>query len=305
MSTAFDVNRLGRPTQRKFCASWVEILDQQPVHVLPTVAWELTSGTAGAMDSLSPEDLFNLRERLIQLVNQDSNLNDPKRLRWRLLVIWWCNELLIDESPYSLNVLDDAQSELVTDLVLNFDKEIFPRMGRQEIMGLPDARIIAEAAVLNHQLLITSNMAAVNFAKANDWLLDHAHRFNLTCSTGLLHDQDEYIKRAFLDQGRIRDVFKVALSSAWPLDEHAGRDEVFGNFIRMLKAFEGALLRETANALTHYFRFSHEAHEVYDEVKDSGLPVLMRDAEMRHPFVVGHTNFAESLDAAAQYTPQP
>lgn len=30
MSTAFDVNRLGRPTQRKLCASWVEILDQQP-----------------------------------------------------------------------------------------------------------------------------------------------------------------------------------------------------------------------------------------------------------------------------------
>lgn len=130
-SIAFDCNRLYLPTQRKLNAAWREMEDGEQVCIVPTVAWELLDKLPCAFGELNPEVVADFHERVADEAKRRSNVPTSRRYGSALSKMWWCEQMLTEDSPYRLLEIDETQDEVVRDLMESFTP--FDQISRQVV----------------------------------------------------------------------------------------------------------------------------------------------------------------------------
>lgn len=303
-SIAFDCNRLYLPTQRKLNAAWREMEDGEQVCIVPTVAWELLDKLPCAFGELHRDVVADFHERVADEAKRRSNVPTSRRYGSALSKMWWCEQMLTEDSPYRLLEIDETQDEVVRDLMESFTPDLFPGIPPEQVMNHEDARIVAECAVLGGKLILTGNMEAVNFVKASQWLEDNAHQFGIEPIPEMIQDEDAYLKRHFIDSGKVRELTKIAIGSCWPLEIPASFDQISRQVVGFCSACKGALLEETGRAVFEHWKGADDIDALLGEIS-ANLPMAMRQSELGHPSIMGYAEFAQERGVVDANGPHP
>ena len=110
-----------------------------------------------------------------------------------------------------------------------------------------------------------------------------------------MQDEDAYLKRQFIDSGRVWELTKIALASCWPLNPQPMQDEIHRQFVGFCAACEGARLAQAGRASFHHWQTDEGIDALLEEV-GANLPHAMRESELSHPAIMGYDAFAEQSE---------
>ena len=274
LQISLDSNRLMKPTQRRFNATWLEF-SGDALNVLPQVARELTNGKfIGDLDSsldYAAEALRIARQR-----------EDEPIAFIAACDLWWLDEFIRQDSPYRLVTLSREENIQATELRRSLPSEAFPRIGKEDIVTDSDAIIISQALVKSQNLLITSDSRSLRHDVINEWIQAQGNERGIR-SQAMLFVQDEIMPALFA--GKEEDLLYIALAASWPGDPALSNQEVAASFDRQLRAMlTGALLPNTAELIRSQWRGMTTSREtILSYVRENYLPEKTRLSEARHP----------------------
>ena len=177
--------------------------------------------------------------------------------------------------------LTREQREQAEEICQHIDPGAFPRVRPEELADNPDTVLISEALVTGHAMLITGNMRSIEHNDVMHWAQANAQRFGIE-NPRVLHVQDEIMPSIFSGPLGREKLCEIAISSAWPGDEHTKYEEVEQALKGMLQACPGARLEDTGTKIEEFWRTTNRREEVVEHVRTK-LPIRMLESERRHP----------------------
>ncbi len=207
-----DTSELKRPTQRKLHAAWWE-LQKQRVRAPLAVARELAPDGVQSLElgGESPAERA-LRTGLGGL--------SPTRVEQLRQQVWWVQEWRNPSSPYEVVTLSTAQQRMVDDILEEIDPRCFPRTDSDDIVDLPDARIVAESLAIGAKMLFTSNMRTIDRVEVNEWAIANGKRLGFKPEDVLYPADATLVEWTRSEEGLERWI-QAGLLACWPRNDQA------------------------------------------------------------------------------------
>jgi len=180
---------------------------------------------------------------------------------------------------------EDVQN-VVLDLIDDLDPAWFHfRRARDQMREHKDALIVCEALAFGSRLLVTSNMATINFRKINEWPRRKAPELGMR-PRSLLVQADQAIAQGLNNERGTRVWAMATIAAAWPASDDAPTREIsdraFDAIAKLGGAgFDGGLVQSMA-VLGSALRRRRDLDQLIESLR-SIMPMETILSDRRHP----------------------
>ena len=208
----YDDNRLTRWGQRRLHSAFEESGANQ-TWTVPAIASEIAS-------AVTPTDWDRGRRNIEAAIQAGDNV-----LRHRVQ-LWWNEQWSNPKSQYAVRVLTPEERAITEEMVVAMEKTMHPA-GFLKVAGdlrdHPDAIAICETVATGSTLFITKDEAAMITPVINDWIEQHAPKWQISNAPAVV-DVDDAMLRWGKDNPR--SLAEVALLAYWPEDRNESNEAV-------------------------------------------------------------------------------
>ena len=275
----WDSNRLGRATQRQFHAAVQEVRGER-VMVSPAVASELAPRV----------DLENL-ERSITRLNEDLKVRREEKRPAKgpggtleiAADLWRAREWRRPDGLYGVRRLTPQEQNRKVALLDEAPRAIFTEaVTREDVLEDPDAHIVCEALAMDAVLLMTYDKNTIKKEHLALWTGALARR-GVVSHPRVVRLADE-VGQEWTGE-RPEEMLLGSMLAAWAPQAGAGPMGMRKRWEEKIAHLPAAGLGKTATALKAVVGNNWEQFDALCELLNKGLPVQMRNAERRSPYI--------------------
>ena len=277
-----DTSELLRPTQRKLHAAWWE-LQGQPVRATIAVARELAAEAALVAE-------FGGESSAERLLRQEGHRLTPKRESELRQHAWWAAEWRAPDGPYRIVVPTREQEDIVHRILDRFDPRCFPAATTaDDILTLPDARIVAESLAVGADLLLTSNLGSIDRVEVNEWAKANGRRLGFPPRDVVYPADATLVEWTRTAEGLDRAI-QAGMLACWPAEDAAPAREVIDatrDGVGAMRRGTGGKLVEFADRIRNGIAHHPDPVDLVERTRAT-FPSSTVESDRRHPTYPGY-----------------
>lgn len=269
---AFDSNLLGKQTQRRLMSLWMETAHAK-VLILPRV-----------MDELCAPNMVD-----------DSPTAQRRNASHKRC---WNDVVAMQDSPYAILTLNDAEKEAASELMQRFTLRCFPKLNDPtQIHRNGDAMVLAQAIAAGVDCVVTNNMRSIDHYEINELVARSIGR-----NAGIVVEADRALLQAHAGGDSSRQLLLLAMASNWPQPEEALSTDEAHAYVRELadRLERNVNMPNVARRLVNAFDVDDDLEHLLEAAKELSRNSQMLRCEQHRARVLREGTWRECQAAQPQ-----